>query len=152
MYYKWTYQTKIGTVTIGENVNSITYLKTHDTCVGEFRETDLIRKAYLQLTEYLDGERRNFDLPLEPKGTEFQRQVWKVLCEIPYGETVTYTELAEMIGNPKAIRAAGAANGKNPIYMIIPCHRVIGRDGSLTGYAGGLDIKEKLLKLEGAEF
>jgi len=150
--YKWTYQTELGAITIGANTNSITYLKAHDTCVGEFRETDLIREAYLQLTEYLLGKRRDFDLPLEPKGTEFQQKVWWASCEIPYGETITYTELAQMADRPKAIRAAGAANGQNPIYIVIPCHRVIGRDGSLTGYGGGLDMKEKLLKLEGADF
>ena len=149
--YKWTYKTKIGALTIGANANSITYLKVHDACVGEFEETDLIRKAFLQIEEYLDGKRRDFDLPLEPEGTEFQKQVWKVLRQISYGETITYTELAQMIGKPKAIRAAGAANGKNPIYIIIPCHRVIGRDGSLTGYAGGIAMKEKLLKLEGVD-
>jgi len=149
--YKWTYQTRIGDITIGANDNGITYLKTHDTYFGESCETDLIREAYLQLDEYLDGKRRDFNLPLEPQGTDFQRHIWKVLCEIPYGETITYKELAEMIRNPKAIRAAGGANGKNPIYIIIPCHRVIGSNGNLTGYAGGLDMKEKLLKLEGAE-
>jgi len=150
--YKWIYETKIGAITIGANVHSITYLKTHDACVGEFSETNLIRKAYLQLEEYLSGQRRDFDLPLEPQGTDFQKQVWKVLCEIPYGKTITYKQLAEIIENPKAIRAVGAANGKNPIYIIIPCHRVIGSSGNLTGYAGGLDMKEKLLKLEGADF
>jgi len=150
--YKWTYETKIGAITIGANVNSIIYLKTHDACDGEFKETDLIRNAHSQLEEYLNSKRRDFDLPLEPQGTEFQKQIWKVLCEIPYGKTITYKELAKMAENPKAIRAAGAANGKNPIYIIIPCHRVIGRDGSLTGYAGGLDMKEKLLKLEGVDF
>lgn len=150
--YKWTYQTEIGAVTIGANTNSITYLKTNDTYEGEFKETDLIRKAYLQLVAYLSGKLRGFDLPLEPKGTEFQKQVWYASCEIPYGETITYKELARMIDIPKAIRAAGAANGKNPIYIIIPCHRVIRWDGSLTGYGGGLEMKEKLLRLEGAEF
>ena len=150
--YKWTYQTEIGAITIGANDNSITYLKTHDTCEGEFKETDLIRDAYLQLMEYLASKRKSFDLPLEPKGTEFQKQVWYASCEILYGETMTYKGLAEQIGKPKAIRATGTANGKNPIYIVIPCHRVIGSDGSLTGYGGGLDMKEKLLKLEGAEF
>jgi len=150
--YKWTYCTEFGAITIGANVNSISYLKTHDAYDGEFKETDLIRKAYLQLDEYFAGKRRYFDLPLEPTGTDFQKQIWKVLCEIPFGKTITYKELATTAKNPKAIRAAGAANGKNPIYIIIPCHRVIGSSGSLTGYAGGLEMKEKLLKLEGAGF
>ena len=150
--YKWTYQTKLGTITIGATTTSITYLKTHDACNGELRETDLILKAHHQLNEYLEGQRKNFDLPLEPRGTDFQRHIWKILCDIPYGKTITYTELAKKVGNPKAIRAAGAANGKNPIYIIIPCHRVIATSGNLTGYAGGLAMKEKLLKLEGVEF
>ena len=150
--YKWTYQTEVGAITIGANMNSITYLKTHDTCEGEFKETDLIQKAYSQLAQYLAGERRDFDLPLDPKGTKFQQDVWFTSCKIPYGETITYKELSELIGRSKAVRAVGAANGKNPIYIVIPCHRVIGSNGSLTGYGGGLDMKEKLLKLEGAEF
>ena len=150
--YKWTYQTEIGAITIGANSSSITYLKAHDLCDGEFKETDLIRAAYSQLVEYLSGVRCDFELPLEPKGTEFQKQIWYASCEIPYGKTITYTDLARMIGKPTAIRAAGAANGKNPIYIIIPCHRIIGRDGSLTGYGGGLKLKEKLLRLEGVEF
>jgi len=150
--YKWTYKTKFGDITIGATDNSITYLKTHDTDNGEFRETELIRKAHLQLKEYLEGQRQNFDLPLEPQGTVFQRHIWKVLCDIPYGKTITYKDLAKKAGKPKAIRAAGAANGKNPIYIIIPCHRVISTSGNLTGYAGGLAMKEKLLKLEGVEF
>jgi len=151
--YKWTYQTEIGAITIGADDDSIIYLKNHDTCVGEFKETELICKAYSQLAEYLLGKRRDFDLPLEPKGTEFQQKIWWASCEIPYGETITYAELAEMTGRPKkAARAAGAANGQNPIYIVIPCHRVIGSNGSLTGYGGGLDMKEKLLKLEGVEF
>ena len=150
--YKWTYQTKIGTMTIGANDHHITYLKAHDTCEGEFKETKLIKEAYLQLAAYLSGRCQSFDLPLEPKGTEFQRKVWLASCEIPYGQTITYKELAQMIGKPKAIRAVGAANGKNPIYIVIPCHRVIGSNGSLTGYGGGLHMKEELLKLERAEF
>jgi len=150
--YKWTYQTEIGAMTIGANSTSITYLKPCDTCEGEFKETDLIRAAYLQLVEYFSGKRKTFDLPLEPKGTEFQRKVWFASCEIPCGETITYKALADMIGRPKASRAVGAANGKNPIYIVIPCHRVIGSDGSLTGYGGGLDMKARLLELEGVEF
>lgn len=149
--YKWTYQTKIGTITIGATVNSITYLKTHDTYLGEFKETDLIQQAYLQLIDYLSGNLHDFDLPLDPKGTVFQKQIWQALCDIPYGETITYKTLAKIVKKPTAIRAAGAANGKNPIYIMIPCHRVIGSSGSLTGYAGGLEMKEKLLRLEGAK-
>ena len=92
-----------------------------------------------------------FDLPLAPRGTPFQQRVWQALLEIPYGHTTSYSELAERIGNPKSVRAVGTANGANPISIIIACHRVIGRDGSLTGYAGGLARKALLLKLEGAK-
>lgn len=150
--YKWTYQTEMGAVTIGADTNSITYLKMHDDCCGEVKETDLIKKAYLQLMAYFSGKRRDFDLPLELKGTDFQEKVWRASCEIPYGETVTYKELAQVIEMPKAVRAVGAANGQNPVYIVIPCHRVIGSNGSLTGYGGGLEMKEKLLKLEGVDF
>lgn len=124
-------------------------MRSYDTCEGELKETDLIQRAYLQLVQYLSGKRLVFDLPLAPKGTDFQRQVWRATREIPYGGTITYKALARLIGKPKAIRAAGVANGKNPIYIMIPCHRVIGWDGSLTGYGGGLTMKEKLLRLEG---
>jgi methylated-DNA-[protein]-cysteine S-methyltransferase len=105
--------------------------------------------AERQLREYLAGERRVFELPLDPVGTPFQRQVWEALWEIPYGEVTTYGEIARRIGNPKSVRAVGAANGANPIAVILPCHRVIGSDGSLTGYGGGLPLKRKLLELEG---
>jgi methylated-DNA-[protein]-cysteine S-methyltransferase len=101
-----------------------------------------------QLHAYFSGELEQFDLPLAPEGTSFQRTVWRRLCEIPYGETVSYGELARRIGNPNASRAVGLANGSNPIPIVIPCHRVIGSNGKLTGYGGGLPIKEKLLALE----
>ena len=97
---------------------------------------------------YFGGELEAFDLALAPKGTPFQLGVWKKLCEIPFGETISYGELARRIGNPKAYRAVGLANGSNPIAIIVPCHRVIGSNGKLTGYGGGLPIKEKLLALE----
>jgi methylated-DNA-[protein]-cysteine S-methyltransferase len=106
--------------------------------------------ARVQLDEYFAGERTEFALELRPHGTEFQRQVWNALLEIPYGTTSSYGELADRIGNPRAVRAVGLANGRNPIGIIIPCHRVIGADGSLTGYGGGLDRKVALLSLEGA--
>jgi methylated-DNA-[protein]-cysteine S-methyltransferase len=103
-----------------------------------------------QLDDYLAGRRRDFDLPLDPVGTEFQRLCWQALQRIPYGETRSYSEQASTIGRPAAIRAVGRANHDNPIGVIIPCHRVIGANGSLTGYAGGLDMKRALLELEGA--
>jgi methylated-DNA-[protein]-cysteine S-methyltransferase len=102
-----------------------------------------------QLGEYFAGQRRGFDLPLAPRGTEFQRRVWRALTEIPYGRTISYGELARRIGNASASRAVGLANGANPLPIVVPCHRVIGADGSLTGFGGGLPIKRKLLALEG---
>lgn len=105
-------------------------------------------KAAHQLAEYFNGRRRAFDLPLAPKATAFQRKVLEALQAIPYGETRTYKDIAAAIGRPKAVRAVGAANAKNPIPIIIPCHRVVGSDGSLTGFGGGLDAKRMLLRLE----
>lgn len=104
--------------------------------------------ARQQLTEYFAGERRAFDLPLKLNGTEFQMSVLQALQQIPYGETTSYAEIAERIGRPRAVRAVGAANGRNPIPIIVPCHRVIGSHGELTGFGGGLDTKEALLRLE----
>lgn len=111
---------------------------------------DIIGTTSRQLREYFDGARRDFDLPLAPRGTEFQRQVWQALATIPFGATWSYGELARVIGKPDAMRAVGAANGRNPLPIVLPCHRVIGADGSLTGFGGGLPIKEALLRLEGA--
>ena len=105
--------------------------------------------ALLQLGEYFAGKRRQFDLPLRLEGTDFQKQVWNGLLDIGYGETLSYGELAQRIGNPKASRAVGLANGSNPISILVPCHRVIGADGSLTGYGGGLERKRWLLSHEG---
>jgi len=106
------------------------------------------RETIRQLHAYFAGDLENFDLQLAPEGTPFQLGVWRSLCDIPYGETISYGELASRIGNPKASRAVGLANGSNPIPIVIPCHRVIGSNGKLTGYGGGLPIKEKLLALE----
>lgn len=106
------------------------------------------REVVRQLRAYFAGKQTDFDLTLAPEGTPFQQSVWKELCDIPYGETISYGELARRIGNPAACRAVGLANGTNPIPIIIPCHRVIGSNGKLTGYGGGLPIKEKLLALE----
>ena len=108
------------------------------------------REAAAQLRAYFDGKLREFNLPLAPRGTQFQLQVWNALREIPYGKTISYAELARRIAKPKAVRAVGAANGRNPIAIVVPCHRVIGSDGSLTGYGGGMRNKELLLALEGS--
>ena len=111
-------------------------------------EHSLLLRCYTQLCEYLNGERRDFDLPLAPEGTEFQKKVWRALSRIPYGETRSYGEIAEGIGSPKASRAVGMANHRNPLPILIPCHRVIGKNDALTGYAGGLEYKKVLLELE----
>lgn len=118
----------------------------------EWHETPhpLITQAAKQLGEYFAGQRREFDLPLAPQGTAFQLQVWDALRSIPYGETRSYAEQAQSIGKPNAVRAVGAANGRNPIPIIVPCHRVIGANGTLTGFGGGLPIKQYLLQVEGA--
>ena len=104
----------------------------------------------MQLDEYFSGTRKEFHLPLAPQGTPFQTEVWHMLATIPYGETISYAQLAQRVGKPTAMRAVGAANGRNPLPIVLPCHRVIGADGSLTGFGGGLPTKQFLLELEGA--
>lgn len=113
-------------------------------------ESPLLRETQAQLAAYFDGKLKRFDLPLAPVGTAFQQRVWRALCEIPYGETISYAELARLVESPRGFRAVGGANGSNPIALIIPCHRVIATGGGLGGYAGGLDRKRWLLELEGA--
>ena len=110
----------------------------------------LLTEAARQLGEYFADQRRVFDLPLAPQGTDFQQRVWQALRAIPYGQTRSYAQLAEAIGQPKAMRAVGAANGRNPLSIVVPCHRVIGADGALVGFGGGLPVKTFLLRLEGA--
>jgi methylated-DNA-[protein]-cysteine S-methyltransferase len=110
----------------------------------------LLRMARRQLDEYFAGKRRQFELPLAPQGTPFQCEVWHTLAAIPYGETISYAQLAQRVGKPSAVRAVGAANGRNPLPLVLPCHRVIGSDGSLTGFGGGLPTKHFLLRMEGA--
>lgn len=117
-----------------------------------WREVDdaVLQRTRAQLDEYFAGQRRQFELPLAPRGTGFQRTVWSALADIGYGETISYLQLATRIGKPSATRAVGAANGRNPLPIVLPCHRVIGADGSLTGFGGGLPAKRFLLELEGA--
>lgn len=115
---------------------------------GENKETEIIQNTVNQLKEYLCGERKIFDVPIMPIGTKFQKTVWNCLKTVEYGKTMTYKQIAVAIGKPNACRAVGNANNKNPISIIIPCHRIIGTNGKLTGYAGGLDIKEFLLNIE----
>lgn len=110
----------------------------------------LLDRARRQLEEYFAGKRRSFDLPLAPQGTPFQRQVWEALATIGYGQTLSYGQLAARVGKPAASRAVGAANGRNPLPIVLPCHRVIGANGALTGFGGGLPTKEFLLRLEGS--
>ncbi len=117
---------------------------------SQSQDAEACRPVIEQLQAYFRGERRDFDLQLAPEGSDFQQQVWRELLKIPYGETITYGELARRVGRPKASRAVGRASGSNRIAVVIPCHRVVGANGSLTGYASGMEIKEKLLSLEGA--
>ena len=112
-------------------------------------ETGLLARGRAELLEYLAGGRRAFDLPLAPRGTPFQRKVWAALADIPYGQSVTYGELARRVGCPKGSRAVGQANHRNPLPILLPCHRVVGTGGALTGYGGGLELKQWLLRLEG---
>jgi methylated-DNA-[protein]-cysteine S-methyltransferase len=151
MKYIFFYQTKIGRIGIVENDNAVSNVYFPDEIVPsgmELKETELIKRAGEEINEYFSGKRSNFDIPLAPEGTEFQKSVWNVLKKIPYGKTFSYKQVAEAVGNPKASRAVGMANNRNPIPLFIPCHRVIGADGSLTGYRGGLEVKKKLLDLE----
>lgn len=113
-------------------------------------ETPLLTDGKGQLMEYFEGKRRVFDLPLAPEGTAFRKRVWTALLDIPWGETISYGELARRVDNPKGVRAVGQANHHNPIPILIPCHRVVGADGSLTGYGGGVELKRALLALETA--
>ena len=145
------YDSPLGTLYLAEEDHAITGLYFgRDRLPAEVpeQESGLLKKAKAQLEEYFAGKRRVFDLPLNPKGTAFQQKVWQALQEIPYGETRSYKEIAGIVGSPKGMRAVGMANNRNPISILIPCHRVIGADGALVGYGGGLDLKRELLALE----
>jgi len=117
---------------------------------GEPFADQVLEQCARQLDQYFSGQRRVFDLPLAAVGTDFQREVWGALRDIPYGTSCSYADIARVIGRPKAVRAVGTANGRNPLPVVVPCHRVVGKDGSLTGFAGGLELKRQLLELEGA--
>lgn len=143
------YRTPLGHLTIASDGAALTAIAFGEQeFVGECRSTELTNRAANQLQEYLAGKRRTFDLPLAPAGTDFQKQVWEALTAIPYGETRSYSDIAAAIGKPKACRAVGGANNKNPLPIVVPCHRVIGANGTLVGYAGGMKIKTFLLDLE----
>lgn len=148
MINKCYYKTPIGNICIEAKDGFITALYTCDHEVDITEECDVINNAYKQLLEYFDGSRKEFDIPIKLVGTEFQLKVWNELKNIPYGETRSYGDIAKYINNPKASRAIGGANNKNPIMIIVPCHRVIGVNGKLVGFGAGLDVKKYLLHLE----
>ena len=149
------FETPLGQMTLQANSQGLlgAWFETHTTqpaALGHHApEHPVLVETMSQLQAYFAKELTQFDLPLAANGTPFQQQVWQALTMIPYGQTWSYQQLADAIGNPKAVRAVGLANGKNPISVIVPCHRVIGKNGKLTGYAGGLERKQTLLKLEG---
>lgn len=160
MYYT-TFKSEIGPITLVGDENGLQRLfldKPNDISrrlnIGEdwIKSETFFKTEILWVNAYLSGSKESYDIKLNPQGTAFQKRVWKALLEIPYGETISYMELAKRIGNENASRAVGAANGKNPIPLIIPCHRVIGKNGKLTGFALGLDVKQHLLSLEGCLF
>lgn len=140
-------ETPVGTLWIEEADGAVSCV-TSRPLSGPEGNAPVLEQAKKELTEYFAGTRKTFSVPLNPRGTDFQRAVWAALREIPYGETRSYGQIAAQVGNPKAGRAVGMANNRNPIAIIVPCHRVIGADGSLTGYAGGLNVKQELLALE----
>ena len=141
--------TPLGSAKLEGDENGLTYVTVLETNEPESKIIpEDLEDAVYQLNEYFEGKRQNFDLLLNPEGTEFQKKVWAALLEIPFGKTISYLELSMKLGDVKAIRAVASANGKNPLWIIIPCHRVIGSDGSLTGYAGGLHRKKWLLNHE----
>lgn len=145
------YEYNIGRIGITEEEEKITNLYfTNDKLPQEIQiyETPILKEAAKQLEMYLYGSLKEFSLPLEPHGTIFMKQVWENLCKIPYGKTATYKEIAVKVGSPKAARAVGLANNRNPIPIFIPCHRVIGTNGSLTGFRGGLELKRILIEME----
>jgi methylated-DNA-[protein]-cysteine S-methyltransferase len=143
-----TYDSPIGPLSLVSNGAGLTHLLFDGARAASGIEDKVLAAARCQLDDYFDGKRKGFDLPLDPSGTEFQKRVWMALRDIPFGQTVPYVHIASRIGAPKAMRAVGAANGRNPIAIIVPCHRVIGADGSLTGFGGGLPRKRFLLALE----
>lgn len=145
----WTSDSPIGRLGLGEEDGALVRLWFGGLPAGiECKYTPLMQRGFDELDEYFRGNRRAFTVPLAPKGTPFQQSVWQALCSIPYGETRSYGQIAAQIGNPKGSRAVGMANNKNPLAIFIPCHRVVGANGKLVGYAGGLSVKEILLHTE----
>ena len=148
MGYYGLYESAIGWIEIQGSEGQILSLKFVDQPTIGFGTCAVLEMAMQQISEYFMGTRRAFDLPLVMRGTAFQRQVWGELMTIPYGRVTTYQEIAQAIGRPKAVRAVGAANARNPIPIVVPCHRVLGENGNLGGFGGGLEMKERLLQLE----
>ncbi len=145
------YETRLGTIGVAEEGGAITNVFFADTVkpgAYEKEQTQLLKRAAAELEEYFDGKRTAFGLPLAPEGMAFEKRVWDILLTIPFGETRSYAQIAQAVGNKNACRAVGRANSRNPISIFIPCHRVIGSNGRLTGYAGGLDMKKILLQIE----
>jgi methylated-DNA-[protein]-cysteine S-methyltransferase len=153
--YTWI-DSPVGRLLLGGDGSALSVLEfaqgrhARGTGAGWIEDRRPFERAIDQLADYFAGRLKRFDLPLAPRGTGFQLEVWNALLEIPYGETRSYSAIATAIGRPSAVRAVGAANGKNPIAIVVPCHRVIGAAGDLTGFGGGLDVKRHLLRLEGA--
>lgn len=151
MLYESLYKSPIGTLKLvasGKGLVAITHENKFESVTQECSNNKIIQQTKKQLDEYFAGKRQDFSVTLDLQGTGFQKQVWQALMHIPYGKTISYGELAKGINNPKAVRAVGGANNKNPVSVIVPCHRVIGANGKLVGYAGGLNKKEYLLSLE----
>lgn len=141
-------KTPLGITTIIGDENGISVISVSDDGMVSEEIPVVLQKAVFQLSDYFEGKRTDFNFKLNPKGTEFQQKVWKALLEIPFGKTVSYMDLSKKLGDVRAIRAVASANGRNPLWIVVPCHRVIGTDGSLTGYAGGLWRKKWLLEHE----
>ena len=150
MIHRFTYETVLGDVTLVEEDGALLAISLKSIQEGTELETPIIQEAHRQIIEYLKGERKVFYLPIRLRGTDFQQQVWTALLDIPYGETRSYKQIAEAIGNPKGMRAVGMANNRNPLLIVVPCHRVIGANGSMVGYGEGVEMKEFLLRLEGS--
>lgn len=158
MIYYWRYETPIGDLLAAEEDGAVIRLcmareggnfpEEQGEGAAQEKETRVLKQVYQELTEYFQGRRRDFHTPVQLLGSSFQMDVWEALQRIPYGETRSYGQLAASIGKPRACRAVGGANHKNPVMILVPCHRVIGADGSLTGFGGGLDVKQQLLELE----
>jgi methylated-DNA-[protein]-cysteine S-methyltransferase len=148
MQYQTSFKSPLGFLILKSDGQAITVVSFPENELQEQNSCEVLESCKAQLDDYFAGNLRTFDLPLSPEGTEFQQKVWAELLKIPYGETITYMDMAVRLGDPKCVRAAGTANGKNPIAIIIPCHRVIGAGNKLTGYAGGIWRKKILLELE----